>query len=81
MQTGLGLMYISQTFQDKGRCLDSADSSSCRVEHVLILRHPGFSQDIPRNNIGGLIILIRIGFGGHYTVIIIRNHQNSIGNY
>ena len=30
-------------------------------------------------NIGALII--RIGFGAHYTIIILRNPQNSIGNY
>ena len=25
--------------------------------------------------------IIRLGFWGHYTIIIIRNPQNSIGNY
>ena len=31
------------------------------------------------HNIGALII--RIGFGAHYTIVIIRNAQNIIGNY
>ena len=26
-------------------------------------------------------LIMRIGFWGHYTIIIIRNHENSIGNY
>ena len=30
-------------------------------------------------NIGALII--RIGFWAHFTILILRNHQNSIGNY
>ena len=31
------------------------------------------------DNIGALII--RIGFWGYYTIVIIRSHQKSIGNY
>ena len=32
---------------------------------------------------GGTIgaLIIRIGFWGPHTIIVIRNHQNSIGNY
>ena len=30
-------------------------------------------------NIGALIV--RIGFGAHYTIITIRSPQNGIGNY
>ena len=26
-------------------------------------------------------LIFRIGWGAHYTVILIRSHQNSIGNY
>ena len=31
--------------------------------------------------IGALLIIIRIGFGVYFTIGIIRNHQDSIGNY
>ena len=33
-----------------------------------------------QNVIGALIIRIGV-FGAHYTIIVIRNPQNSIGNY
>ena len=40
-----------------------------------------FRKDLKINPHTGALI-IRIGFGGgHYTVIFIRNPQNSIGNY
>ena len=32
-------------------------------------------------DIGALVIRIEKGFGAHYTRMIIRNPQNSIGNY
>ena len=53
------------------RTISSVQASAALRLHVRLL-HLEY-------NIGALII--RIGFGPHYTATVIRNPHNSIGNY
>ena len=49
-----------------------------RVDHA-VSADPKLLNPTPNSNMGAL--KIRISFGAHYTIVIIRNPQNSIGNY
>ena len=41
----------------------------------------GYNSSYPTYNPTGFLNKLELGFGAHYTIIIIRNRQNSIGDY
>ena len=63
--------------RNRAFCMAPWTQRSCRLQ-ARSQRECRQDMQNARGSIGALII--RIGFGGQYTIIIIRNPQNSIGN-